>query len=243
MKLVSGYFAVAFIVLWSISITGCDDCDDCGPLLREPTVKVKFFNTDSLENTESALDDLNMEIESFNSTLETLNQTLENVSDSLQMVDALILNGEELSSLRDELIDMQDSVQLAFDETLQSRVDAEEELNELNQVKRTIEDGKIQIDSIVSVNDNKSISFGTDSLEVFKFPLSVNQDSTSYQIFIGEINYSLSLEYIRNFSEDERSRIEIIISNIKIKEGHTFEKIDISCEVCASNETSITAYF
>ena len=225
-------------------IYGCQDCDDCGPLLKDPTVNLKFINQDSLGRVEELLTQTTQDLQETISTQTLVNDSIGIINIQLQTIDLDIANGVDgLEELRSELSQQLESLQATFENLQELRLLQESEITVLNNVQSDILSGRIFIDSLVSRTDMTSSDFGTDSLTVFKFPLSVNRDSTAYSIFIGERMFELTLDYVRNFGEDERSRIEVIVSDIKIREGYTFQQVDINCEVCPSNETTITAYF
>ena len=237
------------IILWALlfsafglSFYSCENCDDCGPLQKEPAITLKFINQDSLDAVRDSLITLAVSIEKINTTLESIKNELSFYNDSIQSVTLAIAAGEALETLLSTLHLKFDSLQTTFGEFQEFRLDEEDKVNQLSVVETTIKNGKIRIDSLLSKTNETVLDFGTDSLESFRFPLSVNLDSTAFGIFIDGSSYELSLEYVRNFKEDEKSRIEVIISNIKIRR-HTFKEAIISCEVCTNNETSITLFF
>lgn len=226
-----------------LSLYSCQSCDDCGPLQKEPAITFKFINQDSLTIVQENLLALNAGIEDINSSLETITGEIQFYNDSIQALDRLITDGDiNLEDLRNSLEAKTDSLQTTFTDFQNLRLVEEEKVNILLVTENDIENGRIKIDSLTSTITETSFNFGTDSLESFRFPLSINDDSTTYGIFIDGIKYELSLEYERNFNEDEKSRIEVVVSNIKI-DSHTFIEAVNSCEVCISNETSITVSF
>ncbi len=226
-----------------LSLYNCESCDDCGPLQKEPTITFKFVNQDSLTIIQENLLSLNAGIDEINTSLETIAVEIQFYNDSIQTINRLITEGDNnLDNLRNLLQAKTDSLQTTFVNFQNLRLEEEEKVNILLVTENDIENGKIRIDSLTSTVTEASVTFGSDSLESFRFPLSINDDATTYGIFISGVKYELSLEYERNFNEDERSRIEVIVSNIKIG-SHTFKEAINSCEVCISNETSITVFF
>ena len=222
---------------------GCNDCDDCGPLEREPTLRSRFINSDSLLIVQDSLVTLTEGIDAIAADLQTINEQITFYNDSVQTINLAITNGNnELDNLLVTVENMIDSLQTTFDDFQELRLGEEQKVNLLESVESDLLKGKLKIDSLVSVLDATSFNFGPDSLEIFRLPLSVNVDSTSYRVFINGNFYELSLEYERSFNEDEKSRIEVIISNIRIR-NHTFKEAEISCEICTSNETSVTLSF
>ena len=230
-------------VLILVSLYSCDQCDDCGPLQKEPAINLKFINQDSLQSVEDSLLVLETEILTLDTALRELDAEIQFQNDSLIRVQLAISAGfPDLEEEEQRLTDLVDSLQTTFTEVQEFRIIEEEKFFELQMVETDILNGKLVIDSLVSIDNMTSFNFGTDSLESFRFPLSSDSDSTRYNIHIGSESYQLFLKYVRNFSEDERSRIEILVSDITISD-HTFTDIDISCETCSSDETFITAFF
>jgi len=230
-------------IFLGISIYSCENCDDCGPLQKEPAVTLKFINQDSLNLIQDSLFILATTIEEINISLLSINAELELYSDSLQTIDLAIAGGDDtIDDLRDRLQLKSDSLQTTFTEFQNLRLEKEDETNQLKTIESTINSGKIRVDSLISITNESMIYVGTDSLERFRFPLSVNLDSTVYGIIIAGETYNLALQYERNFNEDEKSRIEVVVSKIRII-NHNFKEVINSCEVCISNETSITVFF
>ncbi len=240
----AGILLLAFFIgTPGLLLYSCENCDDCGPLQKEPAVTLKFINLDSLITIQENIALLNSEIDTINMTLELITGEIQFYNDSIQSLELLVSDSElDLEGLRNSLQEKTDSLQTTFTDFQNLRIEEQEKVNALKLTEADIESGRIRIDSLTSTITETSFSFGVDSLETFRFPLSINDDSTRYAIFITGIKYELLLEYERAFNEDEKSRIEVVVSNIKIG-SHTFKEAVNSCEVCGSNDTSITLSF
>ena len=63
---------------------GCDECEDCGILYKEPVINVKFYNIDSLRKVEQNLNEINDSLEVVNEEIENGNTDLIGIKDTLE---------------------------------------------------------------------------------------------------------------------------------------------------------------
>ena len=142
-------------------LNGCENCDDCGPLQKEPAITLKFINQDSLDAVRDSLITLAISIEKINTTLESIKNELSFYNDSIQSVNLAIATGEALETLLSTLQFKSDSLQTTFGEFQEFRLDEEDKVNRLSVVETTIENGKIRIDSLLSITNETVFDFGT----------------------------------------------------------------------------------
>jgi len=119
--------------------------------------------------------------------------------------------------------------------------------NDLTQTVRVIESGKLKLDSLKGIGSDNTLLFqdslNNDSLQVFNFPLNMQENTSKFVIYIDQFTDTLTLNYNRELEESNDFAI-IRAFNLEI-ENHTFRQIEVDCanENCESNETTITAYF
>ncbi len=186
--------------------SSCEKCDDCGPSKREPYVKVRFFNIDSLVKVDARL-----------SLLE----------DSLATINQMILDGDTtLVGSRDQL---------------------GQEIRKFNEVKETINEGRIRIDEIYGANGEGPLVFRdsttNDSLTVFRFPLDMNKERSLFIIHLDDRTDELELAYERAPVE-ANDLILMEISGLHLI-STTYDSAYIQCpgQECVSNETTVKIYF
>ncbi|MFC2124998.1 hypothetical protein ACFLU5_09320, partial [Bacteroidota bacterium] len=148
--------SILTITAWFV---GCQECNDCGVLYEEPTVKVKFYNIDSLLKVDSAL----LVIE-----------------DSLGIINEEIENGDTvLIELKEEL------------ERIKSG---------LEKTQQDINNGKLRIEEVNGIGALEPFYFRdsttNDSLTSFQFPLSMNNNVSTFIIEIEDRIDTLMLGYL-----------------------------------------------
>jgi len=94
------YIVLGLLVVFGW-IGGCQECDDCGILERDPTVNIRFYNIDSLIKVENALIEVNdsldiiyEEIENGNNDLIEIRDQLEKIQSDLEDTQQNILDGK-----------------------------------------------------------------------------------------------------------------------------------------------------
>ncbi|MDA0196418.1 MAG: hypothetical protein O2887_15210 [Bacteroidetes bacterium] len=203
---------------------------------------MKFINQDSLESIVTSLEFSAAKTDQIIMDLISTDDFLGEIDIELNSIAIEISAGVEgLISLRDELKDKKDSLQATFTELEAFRDQLANEKKALNKILKTIQTGLVRIDSLVSIEDGNVLIFEPDSAVSFRFPISIAADTSSFRVFIGEKNFDLTLEYNRIYNEDEKSRIEVIINNLMVK-NHTFKMVELDCTKCTNN-SSINAYF
>ncbi|MEQ9425616.1 MAG: hypothetical protein RJQ09_14420 [Cyclobacteriaceae bacterium] len=234
---------IILVVILGLSLSlfpGCESCDDCGPLQSEPTLLFKFFNRDSLETIEAVISSKEAVRDSIVNGIESTD-SLKEVIDKFK--NDLILTSDPI--FEDTIIVLQmksDSLLDVFKQLSDAKTSIESTINDLEDQLTLVNSGLTKVDSIISVADGNGIVLSSDSLDSFNIPLAVNSDNSSYRFIIGGKSFELTLNYIRSFVEDEKSRIVVLISNITLVD-HNFKEVEISCTDCSNKNTSVTAYF
>lgn len=67
-----------------VMVIGCDECEDCGILYKEPVINVRFYNIDSLLKVEGFLNEIEDSLEVVNEEIENGNTALTVIRDALE---------------------------------------------------------------------------------------------------------------------------------------------------------------
>lgn len=229
-------------VILLIGFLACSEEEEV--FVNQPFTSIQLFNMDSLVSTTSMLDDVTDSLLRLDTSLQILDVKLLSISFDIDSLNILIEEG------RDDLNDKVDSLNLVFDEcsALQDDLKKNDSIYtaisaDLTAIITDIESGNILISRIENSIDGRALTF-EDSMTVYELPLSMNQDSSAYTLFVNEFEFNLILGYERVQALGVKDRIKIRTEHIFIK-GHTFDSTEIECRstACKDNETLVKLYF
>lgn len=219
--------------------------EEVEPYGNEPSVKVRFFNIDSLTKINSAIAEVDTLTKHLNAEKAALATSLSALDASLATLNQQITEGIT------ELIPERDAVQAQITEATDRRAAIDVEVAALASSKAplakavtSINRGDILLSRIIA-NGNE-ISF-QDSATVFRLPLNMSTNSQVYYFDIAGKTDSLELRY--DFVEEvtARSYIRLIGVNLVATERYSFDSVQVYCrsqpEPCPSNETTVNVYF
>ena len=176
---------VFFIFCFGTLIYSFTQCEDSEPEIFgiEPTIDVRFFNLDSVQQIQIRIDD----IENMISV----------VDDSLDVLDSLEDNGlgnfdeeqDALNAEKDSLSDVQ---------------------GDLTSQRRNVESGLIKLDSLLGEGAVQPRIF-TDTFDTYRFALNTHEDMSRFFIFFNRQVDTLTLFYARNTLFSRSSSIYLLM--------------------------------
>ena len=210
---------VFFIFCFGTLIYSFTQCEDSEPEIFgiEPTINVRFFNMDSVQQLQIRIDD----IENMISV----------VDDSLDVLDSLEDNGlgnfdeeqDALNAEKDSLGDVQ---------------------GDLTSQRRNVESGLIKLDSLLGEGAVQPRIF-TDTFDTYRFALNTHEDMSRFFIFFNRQVDTFTLFYTRNILEKEGSIvIEALLDTTSIL--HSFDSHSIECREntnCLSDDATLDFFF
>jgi SMC interacting uncharacterized protein involved in chromosome segregation len=232
-------FLFAGTLLWSC-------LREVEPYEKEPAVKVRFFNIDSLQKINSAIAAIDTAVKHLTTEKTALTTQLSALNTSLTSLNKQITEGNN------DLIPERDSVQAAIAEAKARQTEITTEQAALAAAKASltktaavINKGTILITSITA-NGNK-VSY-SDSASTFSLPLNMNATSQVYYFEIdGKVD---SLELVYSFVEEltAKSYTRLIGTNIeRTDDKFSFDSVKVYCKAlpdpCLSTKTTINVYF
>jgi SMC interacting uncharacterized protein involved in chromosome segregation len=232
-------FLFAGTLLWSC-------LGEVEPYEKEPAVKVRFFNIDSLQKINSAIAAIDTAVKHLTTEKTALTTQLSALNTSLTSLNKQITEGNN------DLIPERDSVQAAIAEAKARQTEITTEQAALAAAKASltktaavINKGTILITSITA-NGNK-VSY-SDSASTFSLPLNMNATSQVYYFEIdGKVD---SLELVYSFVEEltAKSYTRLIGTNIeRTDDKFSFDSVKVYCKAlpdpCLSTKTTINVYF
>jgi hypothetical protein len=233
----------AFLILSTVYLSACTQCDECDVLVSEPTLPLQVFNQDSLNKVAGLLPELAAQVEALDAQLTALETVRSTFEDSVNVLTNLIAQDSTqyeltLVSVNTLLADIQtayvrDSIQLAtLQSTSQSYAIALSELVA----------GLTRIDTIYDL-DTDNFIVNADSTEVYSLPLAAGLKSVNYRLVIGDDRFDIAITYDTEFYEDEKSRVGYLARNIAVA-SHSFDSLTVDCnENCISTNGKIVAYY
>jgi hypothetical protein len=179
------------------SLSSCDECQDCGPLDTEPSVRIKLINADSIRLLTSIISEHQVTLEINN-----------NESASIE------------ARLKDEGLTIDERTQL---EGRLSEIAAENQvLNELlailNPKLVNLQRGYIRLDTLFSPGGLRGLSFRRDS--AFTIPLRPDADFSTLILGFNNRKDTINLFYQRKDSL-MNNRLRIFSYNLQLGK-HTF---------------------
>ncbi len=236
------YFNILFFLLASIGLWSC--FGEVDPYQKEPAVKVRFFNIDSLTKLNTAIADIDTTTKYLNAEKTSLTTEISSLNAALTSLNAQIEEGNN------GLIAERDAIQLQITEKTGRNQEVNTELATLdtdkvalNRVKSIINSGRIYVSKIVA-NGNETVF--EDSATVFSLPLNMNATSQVYYIEIGGKMDSLELTYAVSEQLTSRSYFRLIGNNIERTEKYSFDSVQVFCNAlpdpCISTSTTINVY-
>ena len=153
--------------------------------------------------------------------------TLLILEDTLAIIDDEIANGnEDLDSIRNIVVD---------------------EIDYYTDVSNDIKNGKLKVDEVYGINGEGPLLFKdsltNDSLSNFLFPLSMNDDASTFIIHIDGMIDTVGLNYLRETDYEDK---EILVKAFDLDiSSYTYDSAKVICneDKCYSNETKIYLYF
>jgi hypothetical protein len=162
-------------------------------------------------------------------------------------IDSLVKVRDTLAFLNDSLDRIEEAIG-AGDTTLTEKKETiESGIDLFDQVENNILDGKIRIDEVFGDGGEGPLLFRdsltNDSLTVFRFPLDMNRDESSFTIDFGEESNEISFSYIREIDQGG-DFIVLRVYDVGVT-GHSFDSVRLICNLdqCLSNETTFRIYF
>lgn len=212
---------------------------------REPAVKLRFFNMDSLLKLNDSIRNIDTLTKYLNIDRTAVVAQLNTLQDSLSTLDELIAGGrEDLGEARASVADQiaaHTSQQEAIGSSLAS---LNTEKTRLAQVVAVINSGKVLLREIEA--NGRTITF-EDSATSFALPLNMNTTSQVYYLEVANRRDTLELTYAVEEDLNERSFIRLIATHIQKTENHSFDSVNVHCksmpEPCSSDETTVNVYF
>lgn len=219
--------------------------EEVEPYGVEPSVKVRFFNIDSLTKINEAIAQVDTLTKHLNAEKTALATSLSALNASLANLNQQITDGMT------ELIPERDAVQAQITEATDRRAAIDVEVAALASSKAplskavaAINSGDILLNRIIA-NGNE-ISF-EDSATVFRLPLNMGANSQVYYFDIAGKTDSLELTY--DFVEEVTSKSYIRLTGVNVlaTEKFSFDSVQVYCrslpDPCPSNETTVNVYF
>lgn len=222
-------------------MTSCDPCRDCGePLLSEPTVEMIFINQDSINIITDSLSFFTFNDSALASNifiLDTLRDRLEEVQVGLDTADNVALEQEKMDI--EQLIPTRIADSLLF-ATLNTDSDS---LTTLLDTKRSsISSGFIRI-SMAELVETQKVIFSDTSETSWNFPLLFDGSQASYDIFLWDELFSVSVGYVTSQEINDEREVVIRASDIRVLETTGFDSLT-NCETnCIDGNASFTFYF
>lgn len=217
-------------------ISSCEDCEDCAPVVTQPSLRAVFINQDSLMELNDSIDSIDISLNTTDSLLSETNSTINQFIDSLFNVEAGIDTGNTaLEGIRDILADTIEVLELQSNE-YQNQIDSyESKKKELNSIIRVINSGNVWIREITNLLTEASVTY-EDSSTLWSLPVDLNQDSVKYQIRIDRQDYQVSIRYSRDQDVNVRRQVILSIENIEISNYVGFDTVTV-------DEKTLTLYF
>jgi hypothetical protein len=164
-------------------------------------------------------------------------------------IDSLIKVQDTLIFLKDSLDRIEEKIQEG-DTTLSDEKDAiENSIALYNQVEDDINEGNVRIDEVFGPNGEGPLLFRdsltNDSLTVFRFPLDMNADESSYIIHFREEGDTNEIGFNYRRETDVAGDFVVVRIYDITETGHSFDSIKQVCNKneCISNETTFRIYF
>jgi hypothetical protein len=116
-------------------------------------------------------------------------------------------------------------------------------VSEWQEIRTKVQTGLILIDTILNNFSGNFLTF-EDSMEVFRAPLNINENVSSYQIIFGSSSHLLELAHENEELVNTQSNVIVMISDIEILQ-HSFDSVNISCQTpeCNGNEVTVRCFF
>ncbi|MEQ8414076.1 MAG: hypothetical protein RIF36_04335 [Imperialibacter sp.] len=238
------YLQILLFLLTGTLLWSC--LGEVEPYEKEPAVKVRFFNIDSLQKINSAIAAIDTAVKHLTAEKTALTTQLSALNTSLTSLNKQITEGNN------DLIPERDSVQAAIAEARarQTEITTEQAAlaaakTPLTKTAAAINKGTILISSITA-NGNK-VSY-SDSANTFSLPLNMNASSQVYYFEIAGKVDSMELTY--SFVEDltAKSYTRLIGTNIeRTDDKFSFDSVKVYCKAlpdpCLSTKTTVNVYF
>lgn len=227
-----------FMLAWA-----CTENDD-ELFMNDPIVDVQVFNIDSLVKVNDTLKVVTDSLSGLTDTLKILNDSSTVLRDSVSALTVLIDGGQ--TDLEDQKTTLE-GILSGFTTTITSLTKSDSILKvsstHWTSVASTIESGRLLVSVITNAVNSRQITF-TDSATVYNLPLSMTVDSSAFVLQVADMNFELTLGYERTQVLDEKERIEVEASGIKVLR-HTFDSTSVNCATssCIDNATVVKLYF
>ena len=235
-------FRISILTLIVASLLyACDSCENCGPLVFEPSVELIFINadsaktlTDSITNNTELRTALNTESQTFEDTLGYFNTFLDSIRNEQRVnenPDSLFLNAQ--ITLFTDSLNTNDSTVVVLDS-----------LNGvMNPIVTTINSGLLNVSSITVQPSGNGLTLEEDSATSYSIPLSYDQSFDQYIIELAGESFELELTYEVYEEVDDDRRVRLRAEAIEVT-SHSFDSLIYECETnCTDDNAVFTCYF
>lgn len=235
-------FKWVFLLVSTLYISSCTQCDECDILVSEPTVPLQIINQDSLNETSTVLEVLTTEIVALEEQLAELETNRSTLEDSVEVLKNLLAQDSiqyesTLSAVNALIADI--STSYSLDSLNLSALESTSEDYAL--ALADLEGGLTRIDTIYDLATDNFI-VNTDSSALYNLPLSIVTNMVNYRLIIGSEHFDLAISYETELYEDEKSRVGYLARNIEVV-SHSFDSLTVDCtENCISTDGKIVAY-
>jgi len=175
----------------------------------------------------------------------SINESL--VSFKFYNIDSLIKVEDTLAVLEDTLAAIDEEIENGNEGLDSVRNIVENEIAYYTDVQTDIENGKLKVDAVYGINGEGPLLFKdsltNDSLTFFPFPLSMNDDASTFIINIDEMIDTVGLTYFRDTVYVDK---EILVQAYDLEiSSYSYDSAKVICseDNCYSNETKIYIYF
>lgn len=235
-------FKWVFLLVSTLYISSCTQCDECDILVSEPTVPLQIINQDSLNETSTVLEVLTTEIVALKEQLAELETNRSTFEDSVEVLKNLLAQDSiqyesTLSAVNALIVDI--STSYTLDSLNLSALESTRD--DYTSALADLESGLTRIDTIYDLATDNFI-VNTDSSALYNLPLSIVTNLVNYRLIIGSEHFDLAISYETELYEDEKSRVGYLARNIEVV-SHSFDSLTVDCtENCISTDGKIVAY-
>ncbi len=183
---------IAFVIL----IASCE-CEDCGPIVFNPTFEAQFVNTDSVDQLELILEDLNAEQDILEDTIDWFVDFIATLEDPDSITNYTIAQAD-YTALKTIVDDQITSVRNNMD---------------------SVSQGYLIITEIINRDNGESYQPDTTNLYDIPLPLAAGTNNASFEFVILGESYFLDVSFEAQESLDVLGEIDLEISNFAINES------------------------